>query len=254
MANFELSIHTELNTISAMLLFLIGIMILLKNKNNKINQFFSFFFFGLAIYELFDGFTVAFRSEPNLNILNGFHDIALIGLILGIISAFVAISILNFGESATFIPERILLMSIIVILALVGAIFGDIIPGSTWHELHQHYHVKIDRSLIGILSISGFILIGTIINIYLLVKVFKQVKGEIRSKMFRLISGFGIIMTIVMIFDLSIMLPDLTSLITSSDLIHGLLHVLLFSGEILVLSSFWTPIGTPEPTYKPVTV
>ena len=82
MVMFELGIHSLLNTASGVFLLIIGAIVLQRNKSNRLNQLLALFFWALAIFELFDGFTVAFRADPSIIFINTLRDLAVIGLLL----------------------------------------------------------------------------------------------------------------------------------------------------------------------------
>lgn len=272
MVAFELGIHSLLNTVSGLFLIIIGGIVLQRNKSNRLNQLLALFFWALAIFELFDGFTVAFRADPSIGFLNTLRDVAVIGLLLSLGLAFLASMILNYGENSVFKIERLLLLGILLGVAIIGGLLGDLIPEAVWHGGHAHFHTAVDRELYAFLAVTGSIVLFSAIIIYSLLSIVRQTEDAVKRKLRRLLIGFSLMFLIILVFDLSFFVTELRNIILNSsdilsfltflptvdilgvtidfqaNLFHILLHVVLFIGELFVLAAFWTPVESVQAT------
>ena len=246
MVEFEFIIHSTLNTISGIVLLLIGIVILSRNRKLQINQLLFGFFFGLAIYELFDGFSVGFRRDPSLDFLNILRDIALVALIFALGIILLAVLVIYYGEATILQIKWIILWGILVIIVMISAIIGETIPQSSLRPGPPPFYltVIIERNLVGLVSIIGTIIAVTILCAAFLANQIRQSEmDQIRKKSTRFLLGFVTIMIIILVLDLRLIFSDIRMIIAGNDPLHILIHIILLTGEILVLSAFWTPFS-----------
>lgn len=246
MVEFEILIHSSLNTVSGTLLILIGLIVLSRAKSARPNQLLFGFFMGLALFELFDGFTVAFRRDPSLEFLNILRDIALSVLIIGVGLILLAAFVIYYGEVAVFQIKWILIWGLFIAVTVVAAIIGDNIPPESLRAGPPPFYLTalINRDLTGHLGITGalIVLAGLTIVIFGLL-IFKSEIPELRQKSIRLLLGFVIILAMIFVLDLRLIFADVRMFIAMNDLVHISIHGILLAGELLILSAFWTPLS-----------
>lgn len=234
---------------SAMLLFLVGTAVLLRNKESSVNRLMFGFFVFIGVYQLLDALLVVLVDAGN-GIIDGgtfeadfIRKASILFLMLAFLLGTPAILSLYYGEDFILKEKR----SQIIGLGLFGllaflAILGENTIG---HENGQligvpHFHTGIDRDLSGFIGFYGLILITTFAMIVVLLNLIANSSGDTRGKLVRLLVGIVLIVSVVMSLDASQVLGDLAFLI-SENIFHEGLHVILLLGELLILSAFWAP-------------
>lgn len=251
MVEFEILIHSSLNMVSGTILILIGLVVLFRGKNYRINQLLFGFFIGLALFELFDGFTVAFRRDPSLEFLNILRDIALSTLIVGMGLILLAALVIYYGEESVFQIKWILLWVLFIVFAITAAVIGDNIPLESLRSGPPPFYLTaiINRDFIGHLGISGalILLAGLSIGSFSLL-IYNSQRPELRNKLLRLLFGFILILSMILVLDLRLIFADVRMFIAANDSVHFSIHGILFAGELLILSAFWSPLGSQTRT------
>lgn len=247
MVEFEFMIHSTLNLVSGFLLIIIGIIAILRNKKARTNQFIAGFFFSLAVYEFFDGFTAAFHKDPSLDLLNGLRDVAIAFLILSLSFALLTVLVINYGENVILKPERLIIGGGVVAAFIVLGILGDSQQGMMGMGDGMAMNMIVNRNELGFIGITGSILFfSTLIIILLLVPIKNIDDDAAKSKLMQLFSGFLLIITVVFILDLRLIIPEIGTVIIQNDWFHILLHVILFTGELIILRVFWIPLNANQ--------
>ena len=105
----------------------------------------------------------------------------------------------------------------------------------------------VSRDTIGWLGFYLSIIIFTgIIIIGLGIRIAKD-NNEVRSKMIRLLVGSILIISVLTLFDIIQVTRMYMDLMMNLGT-HALLHIVSFTGELLILSAFWTPIKVKVPS------
>ena len=233
------TIHA-LNYFSALLHILLGILILKRNKSNHISQLLAGTFFGLGVYQFFDGLIITVQIDfPGW--LDLIRDLSTITLILSAEFAFLAILIVMFGEQKVFNRINFIWWPLLNIIVLYLGITGDHIIRAGPNK-NNGFHLDIARSLMGWITITGtLVILSTITIIIFLIQIHKS-RGKFRSKTFYFIFGYALIILNILIFDLAVFIELLNSLIANNVFFHVNIHFFLITGEILVISTLISPL------------
>lgn len=234
------TIHA-LNYVSALLQVIMGIFVLKRNPGNHISQLLAGTFFSLAGYEFFDGFLITVQLDfPGW--LDAIRDLALISLIISALLAFSAIILVVYGEKVVYNRTYVIIGILIAIILLYFGVLGDHIIASGPNKKNG-FHLDIARSLMGWLAITGSLIILTVVTVLILLKQIKNTKGKLKLKITYFVFGYTLIILNILIFDLAVFVELLNSIIANNTAVHVMIHFLLGSGEILVVSTFLSPLS-----------
>ena len=257
--------HFIASFISGILLVIVGLAVLLRQKNSIINRLFFCFFELMGFYELLTAVQVILLNGTMIFVNNGtgayimsgttsaniIRALLTISFILALASGALATLIINYGEADIMNLRTLGLGAAVTVLLLIIAVTGESTSMPTVDMMKQMIALMggmmsnvVYRTNSGWIGFYiSIILFATIIVIMLGIRV-KNDKGSVQSKLLRLLIGSLLVIGVLAFFDYIQVTGNFMFIMMNLET-HALLHNITFIGEILILSAFWTPIRSP---------
>lgn len=230
--------HVFSGLITGILLIVVGVITLFRNRNNRVNQAFLGFLTGIGLYFCIDS-SMFIYSEFAFDILNLLRDLSICCLIIGLSLGAFATIIIQYGKSTAFNP-RILIPWVIGSVLLVGlGIIGDSLMSGSDH--HADAHFEYSRLFLGWIGITGSMILFSLIITVNLLMLIRDSTADFRIRLLKILAGFIIIISLLLIFDIGFTLEVIESLIENL-IIHISMHLGIIIGSILILNAFWSPL------------
>ena len=263
--------HFIASFISGVLLVIVGIAVLSRDKKSEINKSFFAFFLLMGLYELVTAIQVILLNGLSIFISNSGGPILMSGTLGADISRallttlfIVALScgaagtiMINYGVNNVLNKRTLSLGGIIVALLVILSVSHEVTVTPTMAMMQKMMAMMggmmsnvVNRDIFGWIGFYLSIIIFTAIIVVELGIRIVQDANPVRSKMIRLLIGSILVISILSFFDymqVSGNNMDLMVNLTS----HALLHIITFAGELLILSAFWSPITVKVPSITP---
>lgn len=248
------SVHVVLSSISGIIFLIVGIIALFRDKNNILNQIACGFLGFPGGYQIFDAILVYYSasSTANLEILNFLRDISILFLIIGLAFGALVSLIIRYGVDAVLTKKFIFSGGVLVVVLLLGGIFGDAIikeinpaestqPGLFIASSTGEY-AEPSRNMFGWIGITGSFILFTAIILYELVALIRETTEVVlKNKIIRLVIGLVLSISLIFLFDISFAFDIVRQGFIGIFVIHFLMHIGIIVGSLLVLSAFYNP-------------
>ena len=260
--------HFIASFISGVLLVIVGLAVLSRDKKSQINQTFFAFFILMAIYELITAVQVILLNGLQIFISGGGSSIIKSGsemadisrvllttvFILALACGAAGALMINYGVSAVLNKTTEVLGGAVVFLLIIISATNEHTVAPSMAKMMSMMAMMggmmsnmVSRNLIGWIGFYLSIIIFTgIIVVELGIRIVQD-SGPVRSKMIRLLVGSILVISVLTLFDIIQVTGSYMDLMLNLGT-HALLHIITFSGELLILSAFWTPIKVKLPT------
>lgn len=259
--------HFIASFISGILLILVGLAVLSRDKKSAINQLFFAFFILISFYELLtalqvillNGFKIFIpgTSGPFITsgsfISNVLRSLLTTAFILALVCGATGTLMINYGISEILNRKVLGLGGIVTVILLVVSISHETTIAVSMQKMNTMMTMMggmmsnaVSRDLFGWIGFYLSIIIFTsIIVIGLGIRIIND-SNPVRSKMIRLLVGSIMVISILTLFDIIQVTGQYMDLMLNLGT-HALLHIITFAGELLILSAFWSPINVKVP-------
>ncbi len=259
--------HFIASLISGLLLILVGFAVLSRDKKSAINQSFCAFFILIAFYELLTALQVILLNGLRIFISGGsgpyitsgslisniFRALLTTAFILALTSGATGTLMINYGINNITNRRTLALGGGVVILLTVLSISHEETISIPAQKMKMMMAMMggmmsnaVSRDIFGWIGFYLSIVIFTsIIVLGLGIRIFND-SNPVRSKMIRLLVGSIMVISVLTLFDIIQVTGQYMDLMLNLGT-HALLHVITFTGELLILSAFWSPINVKVP-------
>lgn len=261
--------HFIASFISGILLVIVGIAVLSRDKTSAINKSFFGFFILLGLYELLTAFQVIFLNGTRIFFTGGSgpfimsgtfladlsRDLLTIFFILALACGAVGTLMINYGVDNILNIRTGFLGGLVVFLLIVLSVSHEFTYAPTASMMHQMQMMMggmmsnaVQRDIFGWIGFYLSIILFTSIIIFeLAIRIIQDKDNPVRSKMIRLLVGSVLVIVVLAFFDYIQVSGNFMSVMLNLGT-HALLHITTFAGELLILSAFWTPIKVKLPS------
>ncbi|MHA2363941.1 MAG: hypothetical protein ACXAC7_08275 [Candidatus Hodarchaeales archaeon] len=239
-------VHIMLSLLAGVILLLVAVISLMRDKTARINQLFSLFFLFGAIRFLSDSILVWIADQGedvgSPELYNFFRDFIVGSLILSLALGSYAVYKIFYGDSINYSDKSIVVSFLIFILTFILSIFGDFVKSEESNS-HTHSHgFTVQRESFGWIGIIIALIFFSAIISYYIYSLYIVSDPELQNRLLRLFGGFAIVLITFFLFDIAEFVEEIEKVVIQNDFGHFLLHLLTISGAIIILSTFWTPL------------
>ena len=221
---FEL--HVVFSISSGLLLIIAGAYLLYRKKESMISRFFSLFYMGLGLYQIFDGvFTFFYFISKNLFLANLSRDLSLMSLVAGLNFGALSVLVIYYGQEKVFQKQLLLGDGILLLFMFLGAVFGD----------YSTEFVPKVRTPFGWIAIIGAFILFSFILVAFIILLMKNSVVAVRNKLLQLLVGYLILVITLFAFDISFLITDIQVYILANPYYHFLMHVVALLGGFIML-------------------
>lgn len=260
--------HFIASFISGVLLVIVGLAVLSRDKKSEINRSFFAFFLLMGLYELvtalqvilLNGLMIFFSNAGGPMMKSGttsadiFRAILTTTFIVALACGAAGTLMINYGVNNVLNSKTLSLGGIIVALLVVLSVSHEYTVAPTMMQMQMMKNMMggmmsnaVMRDNFGWLGFYLSIVVFTAIIIFELGIRIIQDSNPVRSKMIRLLVGSVLVISVLAFFDyIQVTGNNMDIMLNLSS--HALLHVITFAGELLILSAFWSPISVKVPT------
>ena len=259
--------HFIASLTSGILLVIVGLAVLSREKKSEINQSFFAFFILIAAYEFLTALQVILLNGMRIFLTNGSGPYIMSGsfiadisralltttFILALACGAIGTLMINYGVSSILSRRTLGLGGSVVALLIILSVSHEQTTKVSTSMMNSMMMMMggmmsnvVNRDIFGwigfyltIILFSGLIIIGLGVRII-------QDSNSVRSKMIRLLVGSILVISVLSFFDFIQVTRTHMDLMLNLGT-HALLHVNTFAGELLILSAFWTPIKVKLP-------
>jgi membrane-bound metal-dependent hydrolase YbcI (DUF457 family) len=235
--SFDEATHIFSGLLTGLLLILVGLITLSRNKNNRVNQAFLGFFVGLGLHFGLDSTLFIFQELP-IESLNLLRDLSLLCLILGLSIGAFATVIIHYGEGSVINPRVLIPWTLGTLLSAFLGIINDTLKSG---DHHAEAHFEYNRSLLGWIGITGIAIVFSLLIVYNLLILIRESETDFRLRLLKMISGFILIIVLTLTFDTGSAI-DILEVLTEDLIVHLSMHLGIIIGSIVILNAFWTPL------------